>query len=319
MCGIDLDFRIVPFRGEYSRLPDSKNEIVKHLIYPVPDPKLPFLGVHLTPMIGGYVTVGPNAVLAMAREGYRRSAVDLKEVAGLLAFPGFWRVMRNHPGSAVTELKNSLWRRGYLAECRKFCPELTLDDLSSYPAGVRAQAVLRDGTLVHDFAIRRTKRTLHVCNAPSPAAMSAIPIAAYLVDQMSQAFEVGEVRRHSLLPSSSNAVSGEVKIEHVVNATNLTAPVGPRQTNSLMSGAELRARGWLAFLERDESEVARQRRPDAPMTRSSSAVLRNPSMARSVSISTSVNGLPPSRAIWRPRWSRLPSINAAVFRRLSIR
>ena len=136
MCGIDLDFRIVPFRGEYFRLPDSKNEIVKHLIYPVPDPKLPFLGVHLTPMIGGYVTVGPNAVLAMAREGYRRSAVDLKEVAGLLAFPGFWRVMRNHAGSAVTELKNSLWRRGYLAECRKFCPELTLDDLSSYPAGV---------------------------------------------------------------------------------------------------------------------------------------------------------------------------------------
>ena len=166
----------------------------------MPDPKLPFLGVHLTPLIGGYVTVGPNAVLAMAREGYRRSAVDLKEVAGLLAFPGFWRVMRNHAGSAVTELKNSLWRRGYLAECRKFCPELTLDDLSSHPAGVRAQAVLRDGTLVHDFAIRRTKRTLHVCNAPSPAATSAIPIAAYLVDQMSQAFEVGEVRRQSLLP-----------------------------------------------------------------------------------------------------------------------
>ena len=122
------------------------------------------------------------------------------EVAGLLTFPGFWRVMRNHAGPAVTELKNSLWRRGYLAECRKFCPELTLDDLSSYPAGVRAQAVLRDGTVVHDFAIRRTKRTLHVCNAPSPAATSAIPIAAHLVDQMSQAFEVGEVRRQSLLP-----------------------------------------------------------------------------------------------------------------------
>jgi hypothetical protein len=111
----------------------------------------------------------------------------------------------------------------HLAECRKFCPELTLDDLSSYPAGVRAQAVLRDGTLVHDFAIRWTKRTLHVCNAPSPAATSAIPIAAYLVDQMSQAFEVGEVRRQSPLPSSSNAVSGEVKIEPVVSAANLTA------------------------------------------------------------------------------------------------
>jgi L-2-hydroxyglutarate oxidase len=109
--------------------------------------------------------------------------------------------MRHHAGSAVTELKNSLWRRGYLAECRKFCPELTLDALSSHPAGVRAQAVLRDGTLVHDFAVWRTKRTLHVCNAPSPAATSAIPIGGYLVDQMSQAFEVGEARRQSLLPS----------------------------------------------------------------------------------------------------------------------
>ena len=194
LCGIDLDFRIVPFRGEYFRLRDSKNNIVKHLIYPVPDPRLPFLGVHLTPMIGGYVTVGPNAVLAMAREGYRRSAIDLKELAGLLAFPGFWRLMRDHAASALIELKNSLWRAGYLAECQKFCPELTLNDLSPYPAGVRAQAVLRDGTLMHDFAIRRTKRTLHVCNAPSPAATSAMPIGRHLVDQMVQGFDMGKIK-----------------------------------------------------------------------------------------------------------------------------
>jgi L-2-hydroxyglutarate oxidase len=182
----------VPFRGEYFRLRDSKNNIVKHLIYPVPDPRLPFLGVHLTPMIGGYVTVGPNAVLAMAREGYRRSAVDLKELAGLLAFPGFWRLMRDHAASAAIGLKNSLWRAGYLAECQKFCPELTLNDLSPYPAGVRAQAVLRDGTLMHDIVIWRTKRTLHVCNAPSPAASK--PISRHLVDQMVQGFDMGKIK-----------------------------------------------------------------------------------------------------------------------------
>jgi L-2-hydroxyglutarate oxidase len=188
MCGLDPDFRIVPFRGEYFRLVASRNDVVKHLIYPVPDPSLPFLGVHLTRMIGGYVTVGPNAVLALAREGYNWSQFSLGDMAELTAFPGFWRMLGKHRGSAVRELRNSISPRAYLKECRRYCPELSLEDFQPHPAGVRAQAVLRDGTLAHDFMIRNTQRTLHVCNAPSPAATSALPIGHYLTDQCSTAF-----------------------------------------------------------------------------------------------------------------------------------
>lgn len=190
-CGIDLDFMVVPFRGDYYRLPESRNDIVRHLIYPVPDPALPFLGVHLTRMIGGYVTVGPNAVLALAREGYNWSRINLSDLGELARFPGFWRVLSRHARSAVSEFTNSLFRKGYLAECRKYCPDLKIEDLQPHPAGVRAQAVLRDGTLVHDFLIRRTKRTLHVCNAPSPAATSALPIGSHLVDHFANGFEHG--------------------------------------------------------------------------------------------------------------------------------
>jgi (S)-2-hydroxyglutarate dehydrogenase len=189
MCKIDLDFRIVPFRGEYYRLPASKNDIVKHLIYPVPDPDLPFLGVHLTRMIGGYVTVGPNAVLALAREGYRWRDINVRDLSSMAAFPGFWKMLRKHGASGLTELRDSLWKQGYLDLCRRYCPELELDDLEAYPAGVRAQAVMADGTMVHDFLIRSSRRSLHVCNAPSPAATSALPIGAYLVEQFSEQFE----------------------------------------------------------------------------------------------------------------------------------
>lgn len=180
LCGIEADFRIVPFRGEYFRLPPSKNEIVRHLIYPIPNPAMPFLGVHLTRMIGGYVTVGPNAVLGFAREAYRRGDANLRDMADYLGFPGFWRMLRAHAGAAASEAASSLSRRRYLALCRKYCPELSLDDLLPYRAGVRAQAVMRDGSLVHDFLIRSTVRTLHVCNAPSPAATCSLPIGAHL-------------------------------------------------------------------------------------------------------------------------------------------
>lgn len=132
MCNLDLDFRIVPFRGEYFRLPASKNDIVRHLIYPVPDPSLPFLGVHLTRMIGGYVTVGPNAVLAMAREGYRWRDVNLTDLAGMASFGGFWKMLKTYGPSGISEVRNSLWKRGYLALCQKYCPELQLADLQPY-------------------------------------------------------------------------------------------------------------------------------------------------------------------------------------------
>ena len=188
MCGLEIDFSIVPFRGEYFRLPASKNDIVQHLIYPVPDPSLPFLGVHLTRMIGGYVTVGPNAVLALAREGYGWGDVSPGDIWEMARFPGFWKLMAKHPASGATELANSLFRSAYLAQCRKYCPSLSLEDLQPYRAGVRAQAVSKDGVMIHDFLIYRGRRSLHVCNAPSPAATAALPIGAHLVSQFEEAF-----------------------------------------------------------------------------------------------------------------------------------
>jgi len=176
------DVAIVPFRGEYYRLAPRHSRLVSALIYPVPDPDLPFLGVHLTRTMAGAVTVGPNAVLGLAREGYRKGSVDLRDVGDLVRFPGFWRVARTQLRTGVTEQWNSLNRRGYLALVRRYCPELTTADLLPEPAGIRAQAVRRDGTLVEDFLLARTAASVHVLNAPSPAATSAMPIAAHLVD-----------------------------------------------------------------------------------------------------------------------------------------
>src|SRR6266403_1707289 len=176
-AGLDVQLRIIPFRGEYFQLPAAKSNVVRHLIYPVPDPDLPFLGVHLTRMISGRVTVGPNAVLGFAREGYPHFSFNLRDTAETLGFPGFWRVLRKHWRSALSELGGSLIRSRYLQECRKYCPELTPQDLQPYPAGIRAQAVLGDGTLVHDFLFADTPRVVHVLNAPSPAATAALPIA----------------------------------------------------------------------------------------------------------------------------------------------
>lgn len=186
LAGLSIEHRIVPFRGEYYRLPPAKNDIVRHLIYPVPDPALPFLGVHLTRMIDGSVTVGPNAVIGFAREGYPRLSMNLADVADYALFPGFWKTVFANRKSAVTELKNSLWKLGYLEECRKYCPSLDLTDLLPHEAGIRAQAVRKDGALIHDFLFAQTDRMLHVCNAPSPAATSAIPIAEMIVERMAE-------------------------------------------------------------------------------------------------------------------------------------
>jgi L-2-hydroxyglutarate oxidase len=184
MAGIETDHQIVPFRGEYYRLPASRNDIVQHLIYPIPDPDLPFLGVHLTRMIDGGVTVGPSAVLGFAREGYPRFSFNLRDVAEYARFPGFWKTMGGNLGHGLREMRNAIWKSGYLQECRKYCPSLELDDLLPYEAGIRAQAVMRDGTLVHDFLFLETARMLHVCNAPSPAATSAIPIGEMIAGKV---------------------------------------------------------------------------------------------------------------------------------------
>jgi L-2-hydroxyglutarate oxidase len=190
MCKVETDVAIVPFRGEYFRLGADKNDIVQHLIYPVPDPSLPFLGVHLTRMIGGYVTVGPNAVLAFARQGYRFTDFNLKDLAEMARFPGFRKVIWNNLASGLGEMANSLSRRHYLALCQRYCPELTLSDLHPHPSGIRAQAVRKDGSLVHDFLISRTDRTIHVLNAPSPAATSALPIGDHIVGLAARQFQL---------------------------------------------------------------------------------------------------------------------------------
>lgn len=184
LAGLNATHQIVPFRGEYYTLPPEKSAIVKHLIYPIPDPDLPFLGIHLTRMIDGRITVGPNAVLGFAREGYAKGSVRPGDTIAMLGFPGFWKMARKHWRSALTEFRNSVSRAGYLEQCRKYCPSLTLGDLGAPGAGIRAQAILADGTLVQDFLFLTSPRMLHVCNAPSPAATSAMPIAAMIVDKM---------------------------------------------------------------------------------------------------------------------------------------
>jgi len=178
------DFQIVPFRGEYYRLPAARSGLINQLIYPIPDPALPFLGVHLTRTIDGGITVGPNAVLGFAREGYCKGSFRARDVATYLRFGGMWRMARTNVRTGARELRNSIFKRGYLSECRRYCPELTVSDLLPAPAGIRAQAVLRDGSLVHDFLFAETSRTLHVCNAPSPAATSAIPIGEMIAAKL---------------------------------------------------------------------------------------------------------------------------------------
>jgi L-2-hydroxyglutarate oxidase len=184
--GIEPDFRIIPFRGEYYRLPAAKAGVAKTLIYPVPDPDLPFLGIHLTRMIDGGMTVGPNAVLGLAREKYAKFATDWRDIANYLRFPGFWRMIGAHLGAGLVEMRNSLLKRYYLEACRKYCPSLELPDLRPEPAGIRAQAVMRDGSIVQDFLLRNTARSIHVCNAPSPAATSALPIGSMIAEAVLQ-------------------------------------------------------------------------------------------------------------------------------------
>ena len=181
--GAPREVAIVPFRGEYYRLRPERDGIVSALVYPVPDPDLPFLGVHLTRTMDGGVTVGPNAVLGFAREGYRKGSVDLRDVSDLVRFPGFWRVARSQLRTGIAEQWDSVHKRGYLELVRRYCPELTVDDLLPAPAGIRAQAVRRDGTLVDDFLLVETDAMVHVLNAPSPAATAAMPIAAHIADR----------------------------------------------------------------------------------------------------------------------------------------
>ena len=188
MLNLEINFRIVPFRGEYYKLSEKHNTLVKHLIYPIPDPDLPFLGIHLTKMIDGSVTVGPNAVLGFKREGYGKINFSPRDILEMLSFKGFYKVIRSHFKSGIAEMLNSKYKRGYLKKVNKYSPSIKLEDLQPYPAGIRAQAVLDDGTLIHDFLFVESERSIHVCNAPSPAATSAMPIGKYISEKARSAF-----------------------------------------------------------------------------------------------------------------------------------
>ena len=182
LAGLDIDFAIVPFRGDFYRLRAGCSDIAQHLIYPVPDPNLPFLGIHLTATIDGGMMIGPSAMLALHREAYAKFAVRVPDVRALARFPGTWRLMGRYPQAGMTELWHTLSRRAYVRAAQKFCPGLDVPDIAEPFCGVRAQAVTRDGHLVHDFLVKRTARTTHICNAPSPAATAALPIADEIIN-----------------------------------------------------------------------------------------------------------------------------------------
>lgn len=184
LAGDAAEPRIIPFRGEYMRVRPEKAALVRGMIYPVPDPRYPFLGVHFTRRVTGVVEVGPNAVLATAREGYSRTGVSARDLASIAAWPGTWRMAGRHWRTGVKEVRGALSKTRYMAEAMRYVPEIGPGDVDRAGAGVRAQALDRDGTLVDDFRIHRLGTITAVRNAPSPAATSSMAIAEHVLDQL---------------------------------------------------------------------------------------------------------------------------------------
>jgi L-2-hydroxyglutarate oxidase len=185
--GCNPGAQIVPFRGEYFALVPERRHLVKNLIYPVPNPAFPFLGVHFTRMIDGIVHAGPNAVLALHREAYSKTSLPLRHLRDLretLLFPGFWKLAATHWGEGCREMVRSFSKRAFVRSLQKLIPEISDRDIVPCAAGVRAQALRRDGSLVDDFLIVRGRNSLHVCNAPSPAATASLEIAREIVNQI---------------------------------------------------------------------------------------------------------------------------------------
>ena len=190
MMGADPGLRIIPFRGEYFSIRPERQHLVRSLIYPVPDPSLPFLGVHFTKRITGSVEAGPNAVLAFSREGYTKTSFRLGDTLGTLTYPGFWKMSLTHWKSGIDEQHRSLRKSLFLKSLQTLVPSIEMDDLSEPGAGVRAQAVDRNGNLLQDFAISETENAIHVLSAPSPGATSSLTISRYIVDMAVGAFEL---------------------------------------------------------------------------------------------------------------------------------
>lgn len=181
---VDPQAKIVPFRGEYYELTPEKRYLVKGLIYPVPNPDFPFLGVHFTRMIDGSVHAGPNAVLSLKREGYKKTDFDLRDFAEVMTYPGFWKLAAKHADEGIQEIIRSFSKAAFVRSLQRLIPEVQSEDLVPTHAGVRAQALMNDGKLVDDFLIIPGQNSMHVCNAPSPAATSSIEIGKAIVEQI---------------------------------------------------------------------------------------------------------------------------------------
>ena len=180
LAGLKRQVRIIPFRGEYYMLKDNVSHLVKNLIYPVPDPRYPFLGVHFTRTIHGGIEAGPNAVLAWSREGYTKTDLNFIEMWDYLSFGGFWRMVGKYWSTALEEYYRSFIKSAFVTELQKLIPEITSDDIFHSPSGVRAQALDSNGHLVDDFVIENSNNMIHVINAPSPAATSSLAIGEYI-------------------------------------------------------------------------------------------------------------------------------------------
>ena len=191
MMGEDVDVRIVPFRGEYYTLKPESHHLVSGLVYPVPDPRFPFLGVHFTRNIHGYVEAGPNAVLALKREGYRKSDVDIGDAWDSFSYSGFWKMAARHWKTGIGEVHRSYSKGVFVHDLQTLIPEIEATDLVPGGAGVRAQAVAKNGALLDDFSILRGRHAVHVLNAPSPGATSSLAIGQHIVELAAEAF--GEV------------------------------------------------------------------------------------------------------------------------------
>ncbi len=184
LSGVQTNARIVPFRGEYYELTPEKRFLVKHLIYPVPNPDFPFLGVHFTRMIDGTVHAGPNAVLGGKREGYRKIDFDPRDLAEVMAYPAFWKLARKNLGEGAKEVIRSWSKAAFLRSLQRLIPEVRAGDIVPTHAGVRAQALMNDGTLMDDFLLVPGPNSLHVCNAPSPGATASLEIGRYVAERV---------------------------------------------------------------------------------------------------------------------------------------
>ncbi|CAN7208484.1 L-2-hydroxyglutarate oxidase [Rossellomorea sp. LjRoot5] len=184
MAGVEIDLQIVPFRGEYYELIPEKHHLVKNLIYPVPNPDFPFLGVHFTRMIGGGIEAGPNAVLSLKREGYKKTDIDVKDLSEVMKYKGFWKLASKYWKEGAKEMWRSYSKKAFVKSLQELIPSVQEKDLVPASSGVRAQALQSDGTLVDDFFIVPGKRSIHVCNAPSPAATACLPIGKAIADKV---------------------------------------------------------------------------------------------------------------------------------------